>query len=151
MGKEVRDRFEKYNKYFSGPHIRPQLKPFLFLNERLKIGRVEASSRPSYCRHSWLLTTRTPLGKSTRRARKAITQSWMDGWMDRFKVLCSLNQSHCWLSPPQPYSRSSRASGWGCDSEGASGIFSCRPLTRSVRPSSWLGQNSSATIQRPRD
>lgn len=45
-----------------------------------------------------------------------------------------MNQSHCWPSAPQPYSRSSRVSGWGCDSKGASGIFSCRPLTRSVCP-----------------
>lgn len=54
---------------------------------------------------------------------------WMDGWMiDGSKVWCSLNKIHsCLPPPPQPYSRSSRASGWGCDSEGASGIFSAVP------------------------
>lgn len=34
---------------------------------------------------------------------------------------------HSCLSPPQPYSRSSRASGWGCDSKGGSGISSAVP------------------------
>lgn len=37
--------------------------------------------------------------------------------MDWYKVWCHLNKIHSRLSPPQPYSRSSRASGWGCDSK----------------------------------